>query len=148
MSEYFQKTLHELKFHSKMSTKQISAVTGIAESTITRYLTHEEALPTFENVCRLADCFGVPVDYFTPNRNRYVVKVDEYEIIHNYRTLTPPLQDKIRTILQEEQNKLYSDGYNSNAAKTIRQFREIADLLRTPQINEAIKYLKEKYDIE
>ena len=54
--------LKELKEKSKLTTKQISDLSGIPESTISRILSGQTDNPTFDTVCALVKAMGGSLD--------------------------------------------------------------------------------------
>ncbi|MGM9634874.1 MAG: helix-turn-helix domain-containing protein [Candidatus Avispirillum sp.] len=54
--------LKELKENCKLTTKQISGMSGIPESTISRILSGQTDNPTFDSVCAIVKAMGGSLD--------------------------------------------------------------------------------------
>lgn len=54
--------LKELKENCKLTTKQISSLSGVPESTISRILSGQTDNPTFDSVCAIVNAMGGSLD--------------------------------------------------------------------------------------
>lgn len=54
--------LKELKESCKLTTKQISSLSGVPESTISRILSGQTDNPTFDSVCAIVNAMGGSLD--------------------------------------------------------------------------------------
>ena len=57
--------LKELKENCKLTTKQISSLSGVPESTISRILSGQTDNPTFDSVCAIVKAMGGSLDKLT-----------------------------------------------------------------------------------
>ena len=57
--------LKELKESCKLTTKQISSLSGVPESTISRILSGQTDNPTFDSVCAIVNAMGGSLDKLT-----------------------------------------------------------------------------------
>lgn len=57
--------LKELKENCKLTTKQISGLSGVPESTISRILSGQTDNPTFDSVCAIVKAMGGSLDKLT-----------------------------------------------------------------------------------
>lgn len=66
--DFFKKRLRELRNEKKMTQAQVGEIIGIGERHYQKFEAGDN-FPNVENLCAIADCFGVSLDYLMGRTN-------------------------------------------------------------------------------
>ena len=94
------KILRESKGYTQ---QQLSEMIGVSQQTLQKYETQKHE-PDIESLKKLADIFGVTVDYLVGHTSKgedpnYAISESEFLIIENFRKLDKDTRDGIENII-------------------------------------------------
>jgi transcriptional regulator with XRE-family HTH domain len=101
------KNLRKLRLEKGISQQQLANEVWVTQQSINKYENHKIE-PDIEMLIKIADYFETSVDYLTghtdidrviENVRRYDLGAAEYELIDNYRKLSPKQRESIESII-------------------------------------------------
>jgi len=113
-----------LKKEKKITTKELSDVTGIPVGTLSKMLAGYSDSPKLSYVVAIATAFNVSLDYLIceieENHNNYTLSSDEIKFIEKYRKISSHSRDVINVLVDKEL-ELIEDAPKDASAPVIRR---------------------------
>ena len=116
------------KSEKKITNDQLSEMTGIPVSTLSKILAGFTDSPKLSNIVAICDALDCSVDYILSgvpeNTNNYTLEPDEMRLIEDFRTLDRHGREIVRLVLDKENERVSMDAYESAAAPRARVIPE------------------------
>lgn len=116
------------KSEKKITNDQLSDMTGIPVSTLSKILAGFTDSPKLSNIVAICDALDCSVDYILSgvpeNTNNYTLEPDEMRLIEDFRTLDRHGREIVRLVLDKENERVSMDAYESAAAPRARIISE------------------------
>jgi repressor LexA len=105
------------KSKKKITNEQLSELTGIPLSTLSKILAGFSESPKFSNIVAICEVLGCSLDYIVSgipeNTNNYTLEPDEMKFIEEYRRLDQHGRETVRAVLDKEIERLTVEEYRS-----------------------------------
>ena len=112
------------KSEKKITNDQLSEMTGIPVSTLSKILAGFTDSPKLSNIVAICDALDCSVDYILSgvpeNTNNYTLEPDEMRLIEDFRTLDRHGREMVRLVLDKESERVSMDAYETAAAPRAR----------------------------
>lgn len=108
------------KNEKKITNDQLSEMTGIPVSTLSKILAGFSDSPKLSNIVAICDALDCSVDYILSgvpeNTNNYTLEPDEMRFIEDWRALDRHGREMVRLVMDKEGERVTMDAYESAAA--------------------------------
>jgi len=108
------------KSEKKITNDQLSEMTGIPVSTLSKILAGFTDSPKLSNIVAICDALDCSVDYILTgvpeNTNNYTLEPDEMRFIEDWRALDRHGREMVRLVMDKEGERVTMDAYESAAA--------------------------------
>lgn len=108
------------KSKKKITNEQLSELTGIPLSTLSKILAGFSESPKLSNIVAICEVLGCSLDYIVSgipeNTNNYTLEPDEMKFIEEYRRLDRHGREIVRAVLDKEIERLTVEEYRSAAS--------------------------------
>lgn len=108
------------KSEKKITNEQLSELTGIPVSTLSKILAGFSDSPKLSNIVAICDALDCSVDYILSgvpeNTNNYTLEPDEMRLIEDWRALDRHGREMVRLVMDKEGERVTMDAYESAAA--------------------------------
>ena len=116
------------KSEKKITNEQLSELTGIPVSTLSKILAGFSDSPKLSNIVAICDALDCSVDYILSgvpeNTNNYTLEPDEMRLIEDWRALDRHGREMVRLVMDKEGERVTMDAYESAAAPRGRVISE------------------------
>ncbi|MBQ9079833.1 MAG: helix-turn-helix domain-containing protein [Clostridia bacterium] len=116
------------KSEKKITNEQLSELTGIPVSTLSKILAGFSDSPKLSNIVAICDALDCSVDYILSgvpeNTNNYTLEPDEMRLVEDFRTLDRHGREMVRLVLDKESERVTMDAYETAAAPRGRVISE------------------------
>lgn len=116
------------KSEKKITNDQLSEMTGIPVSTLSKILAGFTDSPKLSNIVAICDALDCSVDYILSgvpeNTNNYTLEPDEMRLIEDFRTLDRHGREMVRLVLDKEGERVSMDAYQTAAVPRARVISE------------------------
>lgn len=107
------------KSEKKITNEQLSELTGIPVSTLSKILAGFSDSPKLSNIVAICDALDCSVDYILSgvpeNTNNYTLEPDEMRLIEDWRALDRHGREMVRLVMDKEGERVTMDAYESAA---------------------------------
>ncbi len=107
------------KNERRVTNEQLSEMTGIPVSTLSKILAGFSDSPKLSNIVAICDALDCSVDYIISgvpeNTNNYTLEPDEMRLVEDYRQLDRHGREMVRVVLDKENERVTMDAYNNVA---------------------------------
>ena len=105
------------KSEKKITNDQLSELTGIPVSTLSKILAGFSDSPKLSNIVAICDALDCSLDYIVSgvpeNTNNYTLEPDEMLLVEDYRKLDRHGREMIRLVLDKENERLSLEAYET-----------------------------------
>ncbi len=108
------------KSEKKITNEQLSELTGIPVSTLSKILAGFSDSPKLSNIVAICDALDCSVDFILSgvpeNTHNYTLEPDEMRLIEDWRQLDRHGREMVRLVMDKEGERVTMDAYESAAA--------------------------------
>lgn len=127
--------IKRLKNEKKITNEQLSEMTGIPLSTMSKLLAGISEQPKLINVVAIARALGCSLDYLVngdgecdhESGNRYILAPDEAAVVEDFRSLDTHGKELVTMVIHKEKERLYP--------RTLVRSTRTSRVLSTPEVD-------------
>ena len=113
------------KSEKKITNDQLSELTGIPVSTLSKILAGFSDSPKLSNIVAICDALDCSLDYIVSgipeNTNNYTLEPDEMRLIEDHRKLDRHGREMVRLVLDKENERLSLESYETVTRPTFER---------------------------
>lgn len=106
--------IRRIKSEKKITNEQLSEMTGIAISTLSKILAGFSDSPKLSNICAICQALDCSVEYILTgvpdNTNNYTLEEDEIDLIEQYRTLDEYGKKLVAVVIDKEAERVEAEN--------------------------------------
>ena len=106
--------IRRIKSEKKITNEQLSEMTGIAISTLSKILAGFSDSPKLSNICAICQALDCSVEYILTgvpdNTNNYTLEEHEIDLIEQYRTLDEYGKSLVAVVIDKEAERVEAEN--------------------------------------